>query len=183
MDEAKAISIANRAHAKKRWAKASPKERYDAGRRMTDAGKRDRVAVPRLQDTRTTQVLSKSSASTSDLPSNEAHRMTMQERVSQTMAVQQEGAPAGYWGQAVLKNVAMLELFAEDYVAAGQVDKAVQIHMVLLKYLTKVYLAQEPNFPNQFSAEEAAALAEQDAALEAKLAGMSIEELRVLAQR
>jgi hypothetical protein len=109
--------------------------------------------------------------------------MTMQERVSQRMAAQEEGAPAGYWGGVVLKNVAMLELFAEDYVAAGQVEKAVQIHMVLLKYLTKVYLAQEANVPNQLSAEEAAALAEQDAALKAKIAGMSIEELRVLAGR
>src|SRR5215471_319559 len=99
MDEAKAISIANRAHAKKRWAKASSKERYEAGRRMTDARKRDCVAVPRLQDTRSSQVLGNSCVPTSELPIPEAHRMTMQERVTQRIAVREEGAPTGYWGR------------------------------------------------------------------------------------
>ena len=57
MDEAEAIRIANRVHAKKRWMKAGRKERYEAGRRMTDARKQNCAILPRMQDTRTAQAL------------------------------------------------------------------------------------------------------------------------------
>src|SRR5712691_7018642 len=94
MDEAEAISIANRAHAKKRWAKGGRKERYDAARHMTDIREQDRVTLPRLQDTRTAQVLSMTSPA---IP--EARRIGICERVSERMAELDEGAPTNYFGR------------------------------------------------------------------------------------
>jgi hypothetical protein len=55
MGEAEAIRIANRPHAKKRWAKTSRKEWQEAMRHLTVAREQKRVTVSRLQDTRTAQ--------------------------------------------------------------------------------------------------------------------------------
>lgn len=63
-----------------------------------------------------------------------------------------------------------LELYAEDYEAAGGTEKTVQISMVLLKHTKEIYLSQGPEAAGPNSAE-------QDAALEAEAAPLSDEEL------
>jgi hypothetical protein len=112
--EAKAWSTVNRARVMKRWAKAGRKEQYEAGRRMTEARRQNRVTLPRMQDTRTAQVLGKTSCSDdapptppiaqSCSPETEARPMGIWERVDQRMAEQGPGAPTDYWGRHLLKT-------------------------------------------------------------------------------
>jgi hypothetical protein len=126
MDESEAISIANRAHAMKPWAKASRDERLEAGRHITDVRKQNLAAMPRLQDTRTTQVLSKNNPQLDESSAGKARRITIWD----------ESSLAGRWwlsdgsallisrGQQLAKYILGIELYAEDYDAAGQAEKA-----------------------------------------------------------
>ena len=137
---------------------------------MTDARKQQRAILPRLQDTRTAQVLGKTSGLAQQEPIPQAQQIGIWERVDQRMAEQGIGTPTDYWGQCLLKYISALELYAQDYDDAGQTEKAVQISMVLLKHTKEIFLAITPESASQPSAEELAAM-------EAEVAAMSDEEL------
>jgi hypothetical protein len=53
--------------------------------------------------------------------------MAIRERVGQRMAEQEKGATTDYSGWRLLKTILALEVLAEDYEAARQTEKAVQI--------------------------------------------------------
>jgi hypothetical protein len=163
MDETEAISIANRAHAKKRWAKTEAKQRQQTGRRMADLREQKRVTLPRLQDTRTSQVLGND-----DVGDGVSQSIDIWQRVSRRM--KESGTTARFWNRKVQEYATTLEEFAKDFYAVGQPEKAVQILMVLLKHTKELCVPEGPlDMADQSAAE---------AAYEARLSTMSDEELR-----
>ena len=152
---------------RKRWAKASAKERHDEGQRLLQT--REHPATPpRLQDTRTAQVLGNT-----DLGATVSQTVDIWERVNQRM---KDAAPtAMYWNRKFQEYAATLEEIAKDFHASGQPEKATQVFMVLLKYTKDLGKPEEPPKAVDDSAE--------DTANRIDFTAMSDEQLKELAAK
>jgi hypothetical protein len=157
---AEAFSILQRARVKKRWAKAGDDKRRKTGRRLADSRKPS-VNEPRLQDSRVGEVLVQPASS---LPDLRASRIPMADRVRGLLA--SDATPAGDVGFQLRASLVALREYADEFDREGQREKAVQIHLVLLKHLAKIVPVQSP-LPS----------ATDIAALEAEVALMSDDEL------
>src|SRR2546427_70547 len=73
------------------------------------------------------------------------------------MTEQGAGVPTEYWGRHLLKNILALEVYAEDYVAAGQSERAAQNRWYYRSTYRKS-TRQSPEAPGPTRAEHAAAL-------------------------
>ena len=162
---AEAFSILQRARVKKRWAKAGDDKRRKTGRRLADSRKPS-VNEPRLQDSRVGEVLVQPASS---LPDLRASRIPMADRVRGLLA--SDATPAGDVGFQLRASLVALREYADEFDREGQREKAVQIHMVILKHLAKMPLQSPlPSAPDT-------------AALEAEVALMSDEELEQLTRK
>jgi hypothetical protein len=133
------------------------------GRRMAEMRDQKRVALPRLQDKRTSQVLG-----SNEVSSTVSESLDIWQRVSRRM--KESGTTARYWNHKVQEYATTLEEFAKDFYAAGQPEKAVQILMVLLKHTKELCVPEgQLDMADQSVAE---------AVYEARLSAMSDEELR-----
>jgi hypothetical protein len=167
MDES-AVSIAGRALVNKRWVKASAEKRRAEGRRMSEA-RAPVVTEPRMQDTRVAQVLG-----TKRTEIAEAKRLGIYARVAKLMAKPQEDWPTSFFGRELQRSLLTLQDYARQFDDEGQRERAVQIHLVLVKHLKE--LANESQ--QSLSSEERAELERlRDEEMEAEVAAMSDEEL------
>jgi hypothetical protein len=103
MDQAEAISTANRVHAKKHWAKATTEQRRVNGLRMIEA-RPQVVTEPRTQDTRVAQVLG---TKTPEIA--EAKRLGTYARVAKLMAKPKEDWPTSYFGRELQRSLLTLQ--------------------------------------------------------------------------
>jgi hypothetical protein len=95
-------------------------------------------------------------------------------RVAKLMAKPQEDWPTSYFGRELQRSLLPLQDYAKQFDDEGQREKAVQIHLVLVKHLKE--LANESH--QSLSAEERAELERlREAEMEAEVAAMSDEEL------
>jgi hypothetical protein len=163
MDEAEAISIANRARVKKRWARASAEQRRVNGRRMIEA-RAPVVTEPRSQETRVAQVLGTKTPEVA-----EAKRLGTYARVAKLMAKPEEDWPTSYFGRELQHSLLTLQDYARQFDDEGQREKAVQIHIMLVKHLKGV---ANDSHPEGLSPEE-------EARIRAEVEAMSDEELGI----
>jgi hypothetical protein len=167
MDEAEAYSVAGRASAKKRWVGASSKKRHVQGRRLAEA-RAPVVTEPRTQDTRLAQVFGTKTPEVA-----EAERLATYARVAKLMAKPQEDWPTSYFGRELQRSLLTLQDYARQFDDEGQREKAVQIHLVLVKHLKELANESQP-----LSSEERAELERRrDAEMEAEFSAMTDEEL------
>ena len=122
-----------------------------------------------MQDTRVAQVLGTKTPAVA-----EAKRLGTYARVAKLMAKPQEDWPTSYFGRELQRSLLTLQDYARQFDDEGQREKAVQIHLVLVKHLKE--LANESQ--QSLSTEERAELQRlRDAEMEAEVAAMSDEEL------
>ena len=122
------------------------------------------MSEPHPQESRISEVLAPPSQSA---PSAWPDRIPVAERVRARLAEDDDGAPTSYFGRQLQMSLLALQEYANEFDREGQREKAVQIHMVVLKHLAKTEAATPPPIPS----------AEQIAAMEAEVARMSDDEL------
>ena len=95
-------------------------------------------------------------------------------RVAKLMAKPQEDWPTSFFGRELQRSLLTLQDYARQFDDEGQRERAVQIHLVLVKHLKE--LANESQ--QSLSSEERAELERlRDEEMEAEVAAMSDEEL------
>ena len=162
MDEAEVISAAHSIHAKKRWANAGAEKRQAQGRRLLE-GRATVITEPRPQDTRVTQVFAPKPAKLEG-----RKRIAIHKRVAKLMTRAEREAPLNdYLAREFRRSVLTLQEYAREFDQENQREKAVQIHIMLVKHLKGV---ANDSHPSGVSPEE-------EARIEAEVRAMSDEEL------
>ena len=103
----------------------------------------------------------------------EAKRLGTYARVAKLMAKPKEDWPTSYFGRELQRSLLTLQDYARPFDDEGQREKAVQIHLVLVKHLKD--LANDSR-PSGLSAEEESRM---DREIEARVAAMTDEELGI----
>jgi hypothetical protein len=153
--------------AKKRWAKADRTARLNQGRRMTNGKEQEDISMPRLQDTLAAQVLAMASRD----PNLPLDRIAIVERVKKRLTEDEDddATPAPYFGRQLRACLVALQEYADEFDCEGQREKAVQIHMVILKQLK--------GLPTEALIHSSRLSPATEAAIEAAAARLSDEEL------
>jgi hypothetical protein len=146
MDES-AVSGAGRALVNKRWVNTSNEKRRAEGRRITEA-RAPVVAEPRSQDTRVAQVLGTKTPEVA-----EAKRLGTYARVAKLMAKPENDWPTSYFGRELQRSLLTLQDYARQFDDEGQREKAVQIHLVLVKHLKELASESQQSLSSEGRAE------------------------------
>jgi hypothetical protein len=135
---------------------------------MTDA-RAPVVAEPRSQDTRLAQVFG---SKTPEIGGDK--RIAIHKRVAKLMTSAEREAPlSSYLAREFRRSVLTLQEYAREFDGEGQREKAVQIHIMLVKHLKGV---ANDSHPEGLSPEE-------EARMEAEAEAMSDEELAAATDR